>query len=131
MCLPCTPFETWVQKVEELYERRSEVSLAHKLVVFTGCVCLSGEYSALEKGETADWYDTLSKRYQRATLKAIGELPLVVSPTWDNMESMLAAVRSAVCFEDRSSVDVEHRPPFALTCASLPYRGPSRRSQRG
>lgn len=100
MCLPCTPFETWVQKVEDLYERRCDVSLAHKLVVFTGCVCLSGEYSALEKGETAAWYDTVSKSYQRATIKAIGELPLVVSPTWDNMESILAAVRSAKCSDD-------------------------------
>ncbi|KAK4502867.1 hypothetical protein PRZ48_006293 [Zasmidium cellare] len=97
MCLPCTPFETWVKKVEEMYDPHSDVSLAHKLIVFTGCVCLSGEFSALEKADSAEWFDTLSKSFQRATLKAIGELPLVVSPTWDNMEALLAA--ATVCID--------------------------------
>lgn len=76
-----------------MYHQDSDVSTARKLIIFCGCMCLSSEYSSLEGGETAEYYDRLSRSFQQASLRAIGELPLVVSPTWENMEGLLAAVR--------------------------------------
>ncbi|KAK3711847.1 hypothetical protein LTR37_009365 [Vermiconidia calcicola] len=93
---PCTNFYDFSQKCVRLYEDHHEISVANRLLVYSGLYLLCCEFSEIDEGRAADYNYALGCGFSQGVLRTVANCPMIMVATWENLEGLMAASFTAI-----------------------------------
>nr|POE81227.1 hypothetical protein CFP56_77449 [Quercus suber] len=97
LCIPGLTLGQFSQICRELYARPESNLPIRRLLVYAGLFAACTELSAVTSGDDPARYYDLMKTFQQRVLIAARNLPLLLQPSKEAADALLAAVTAGVC----------------------------------